>query len=161
MQRAGLVGVIVALVPLYSALHSWRRSDLWWETRVHETVIAVACVVFAWLLVSWKFVAMSVKYRMQGTRRTWIRLSGWTRDRSRPGRYLEGEGHAAIKGMRRERSRYKHGRRNESGLEVVERPGLTDIRPRRKRFLASLLHLPDFTARPSMSPASSPPSALR
>jgi hypothetical protein len=62
LQSAGLLGMIATAVPVYNVWHLWRRRDTWWGMRVHETLIALACLVFAGLLVSWNFVNFNVRY---------------------------------------------------------------------------------------------------
>jgi hypothetical protein len=62
LQSAGLLGVIATGVSVYNSLHLWRRRDIWWGTRVHESLIALACLVFVFLLVSWNFANFSVRY---------------------------------------------------------------------------------------------------
>jgi CubicO group peptidase (beta-lactamase class C family) len=62
IQIVGWIGVIGALFALYDAWLATRESNRWWWGRVHAVAIAVACVGFAWFLVHWHMLNVSLKY---------------------------------------------------------------------------------------------------
>jgi CubicO group peptidase (beta-lactamase class C family) len=58
IQLFGWIGVVGAIVAVYSAIRSWQDSTRWLWTRIGDTVIALAfvgtiCFVFTWHLLHW------------------------------------------------------------------------------------------------------------
>ena len=62
LQWAGLAAVFATAVPLCNVLYLFRQRHLSWVTRVHGVLIALACIIFACLMVNWNFVNISVRY---------------------------------------------------------------------------------------------------
>jgi hypothetical protein len=54
----GAIGSVAALI------HAWRtlRSNAWWWTKVHECVLAIACLAFAWFVVYWHMLTPTLRY---------------------------------------------------------------------------------------------------
>lgn len=61
IQIVGWLGVIGMLVALWNAFRSWREPR-WFCSRVAESLIAIACVVFVWFVFTWNMLSWSLRY---------------------------------------------------------------------------------------------------
>jgi len=61
IQIVGWLGVIGMLVALFNAFRSWREPR-WFCSRVGESLIALACVVFVWFVFTWNMLSWSLRY---------------------------------------------------------------------------------------------------
>jgi len=62
VQILGWLGVIGTIFALVDAWFATRESSRWWWGRLHAVAIALACVGFAWFLVHWHMLNLSLKY---------------------------------------------------------------------------------------------------
>jgi len=62
IQIVGWLGVIGTLAALYNALRSWKEQGLWRWSKLGDTVVALACVAFAWFVFTWNLLHWSLRY---------------------------------------------------------------------------------------------------
>jgi CubicO group peptidase (beta-lactamase class C family) len=62
VQLVGWLGVIGTLFALYDGWLAIGDKSRWWWSRFHTVAIALACVGFAWFLVHWHMLHLSLKY---------------------------------------------------------------------------------------------------
>jgi hypothetical protein len=62
LQVFGWIGLVGTVLALWSACRSWADRTRWLWTKIHDTLIALACLVFAWLLVFCNCLNLSLKY---------------------------------------------------------------------------------------------------
>ena len=62
LNGIGLACAVATAVPGLYTFYLWRRRDAWWATRLHETLIALACMTFTFLVLSWNLAITSIRY---------------------------------------------------------------------------------------------------
>ena len=62
IQIVGWLGVLGALVAVYNAFRSWREQGRWLWSRIGDSVIALACIVFVWFVYTWNMLHLSLRY---------------------------------------------------------------------------------------------------
>jgi CubicO group peptidase (beta-lactamase class C family) len=62
LQVAQLIGVLGTLLALAAMFRAWLRQGLWWGARVYYTVVALACVGFAWITFVGHMLDFSLRY---------------------------------------------------------------------------------------------------
>jgi len=61
-QGLGVLGGIGALVALFGVVLLWGDRDVWWWTKVQQTLIALSCVLFTLFIWKWHLLVWSLKY---------------------------------------------------------------------------------------------------
>jgi CubicO group peptidase (beta-lactamase class C family) len=61
-QVIGWLGVVGTLVPLYNVVGSWMKNGRWIFAKLGDTLLALACLGFMWLVFTWNLLAGSLKY---------------------------------------------------------------------------------------------------
>ena len=62
LQLIGLLGVIGALGAIWYFVRSWREPDLWFWTRIWNTLLMLACLGYAFFLLNWHLLSFSLNY---------------------------------------------------------------------------------------------------
>jgi hypothetical protein len=62
LQLLALIDVLSALIGIWYFVRSWRELDLWFWTRVWNTLLMLACISYAFFLISWHFLTLSLNY---------------------------------------------------------------------------------------------------
>jgi CubicO group peptidase (beta-lactamase class C family) len=62
LQAVALLDVLGALVGIWYFVRSWRELDLWFWTRIWNTLLMFALVAYAALLVRWHLLSLSLNY---------------------------------------------------------------------------------------------------
>jgi CubicO group peptidase (beta-lactamase class C family) len=62
LQVASVAGLVLSVVPVLAALAAWRSAGAWWWTRVHLTLLALACVGYAWIVLAGHLLDWSLRY---------------------------------------------------------------------------------------------------
>jgi CubicO group peptidase (beta-lactamase class C family) len=62
LQLLALVDVLGALVGIWYFVRSWQELDLWFWTRVWNTLLMLACVSYAAFLINWHLLSLSLNY---------------------------------------------------------------------------------------------------
>jgi hypothetical protein len=61
-QTLGVLGGIGAIVGLFGAALLWRDKNVWWWTKIQETLIALSGVVFTLFIWKWHLLVWSLNY---------------------------------------------------------------------------------------------------
>ncbi len=62
IQLVGWLGVIGTLVALYNVFRSWATPQRWVWGKIGDTLIALACLGFAWFAIAWQMLSWSLRY---------------------------------------------------------------------------------------------------
>lgn len=62
LQLLGLIDVLSSFVGIWYFVRSWRELDLWFWARVWNTFVMLACVGYAFFLINWHFLSLSLNY---------------------------------------------------------------------------------------------------
>ncbi len=62
LEALALFDVLGALVGIWYFVRSWREADLWFWTRIWNTLLMLACLGYAFFLVNWHLLNFSVNY---------------------------------------------------------------------------------------------------
>jgi CubicO group peptidase (beta-lactamase class C family) len=62
LQVASMAGLAGSVVPVLAALGAWRRAGAGWWTRAHLTLLALACVGYAWIVLAGHLLDWSLRY---------------------------------------------------------------------------------------------------
>jgi CubicO group peptidase (beta-lactamase class C family) len=62
LEGLALLDVLAALVGIWYFVRSWREFDLWFWTRIWNTLLMFACVGYAFFVVNWHLFNFSVNY---------------------------------------------------------------------------------------------------
>jgi hypothetical protein len=62
IQMVGWLGVIGTLPALSNAISSWRQHGRWLWSRLGDSLVALACVGFAWFAYAWNMLHWSLRY---------------------------------------------------------------------------------------------------
>jgi hypothetical protein len=54
LQLIGVVGVIGALLAISYCVRSWKNQELWFWTKVWNTLLMLGCLGFAFFLLNWR-----------------------------------------------------------------------------------------------------------
>ncbi len=60
-QFVTLLALLASLLPIYNAFRSWSRPRWWW-TRIWDTVVALACIGFIWIVFFGNFLQWRLSY---------------------------------------------------------------------------------------------------
>jgi CubicO group peptidase (beta-lactamase class C family) len=61
-QVLGVLGGVGAIVAFFGVVFLWRDRDVWWWTKVQETLIALSCLVFTLFIWKWHLLVWSLRY---------------------------------------------------------------------------------------------------
>jgi CubicO group peptidase (beta-lactamase class C family) len=62
LQLIALLDVLGAIVGIWYFVRSWRELDLWFWTRVWNSLLMLACVGYAAFLLNWRILSLSLSY---------------------------------------------------------------------------------------------------
>jgi CubicO group peptidase (beta-lactamase class C family) len=62
LQLLGLLDVLAVIASIVFFVRSWRELDLWFWARVWNSLLMVACVGYAFFLVNWHILSISLNY---------------------------------------------------------------------------------------------------
>ena len=62
IQIVGWLGVVGTLPALSNAISSWWQPGRWMWSRLGDSLIAMACVGFAWFVYVWNMLVWSLRY---------------------------------------------------------------------------------------------------
>ena len=62
LQILALLDVLGALVGIWYFIRSWLEPELWFWARVWNTLLMLACVSYAFFLINWHFLTLSLNY---------------------------------------------------------------------------------------------------
>lgn len=62
IQIVGWLGVLGTLVVIYHAMKSWTTAGRWIWTKLADTVVALAAIAFAWFVIAWHMLHLSLRY---------------------------------------------------------------------------------------------------
>jgi CubicO group peptidase (beta-lactamase class C family) len=58
----GVIGALGTLIALLNAVRNWGDKQLWRWTRIHDLVLAIACVAFTWFIWHWNMINFNLRY---------------------------------------------------------------------------------------------------
>ena len=62
LQLLALIDVLGAFVGIWYFVLSWREFDLWFWTRIWNSLLMLACIGYAAFLLNWHFLSFSLNY---------------------------------------------------------------------------------------------------
>ncbi len=62
LQVMGLIGVVGVLLAISYCVRSWKSQELWFWTRVWNTLLMLACLGFAFFLLNWHMLNFRLNY---------------------------------------------------------------------------------------------------
>jgi hypothetical protein len=62
IQLVGWLGVLGTLAALYAVIKSWADKGRWLWSKLGDTAIALACVLFVWFVFNWNGLTFSLNY---------------------------------------------------------------------------------------------------
>jgi CubicO group peptidase (beta-lactamase class C family) len=62
LQLLAFIDILSALVGIWYFVRSWREMDLWFWARVWNSLVMLACMGYAFFLVNWNFLTLSLNY---------------------------------------------------------------------------------------------------
>jgi CubicO group peptidase (beta-lactamase class C family) len=61
-QTFGVLGALGGVTAIFGAALLWRDRDVWWWTKLQESLIVVACLCFTLLIWKWRLLVWSLNY---------------------------------------------------------------------------------------------------